>query len=277
MKGCPLECPWCSNPESKRKTPELAHIDNLCDGCGRCVEVCEPQAIAVEAKRIKIDRELCDLCGRCVEVCAPAALKIFGRDVTVDEVFAEVRKDALYYRNSEGGVTASGGEPLSQVAFVTALFERCHEVGIHTTLDTCGMASTAAVKQVLGRTDLVLFDLKLIDPTAHEAITKVPNGPILENARLIAGSGIPLIIRIPLIPGYTDIEENIAALVQFVAELGDGVTAVNVLPYHRFGLSKYDLLDQPYELGDMKPPSQAHVEAITERFEALSVDCEIVT
>ncbi len=276
MKGCPLACPWCSNPESKKKTPELAHIDALCDGCGRCVEVCDRKAIAVGEKRITIDRQLCDDCGRCVDVCAPAALKVFGREVTVDEVLEEVKKDELYYRNSGGGVTASGGEPLSQPSFVTALFERCHEVGIHTTLDTCGLASPAVVEQVLKCTDLVLFDLKLIDPAAHAAITKGPNDAILANVRLIAGRGIPLIIRIPLIPDHTDTEENIAALVDLVRELGDGVTAVNVLPYHRFGLSKYELLDQPYALRDVTPPPHQRVEVIAKRFETLGVDCEIV-
>jgi pyruvate formate lyase activating enzyme len=277
MKGCPLACPWCSNPESKKKTPELGHIDALCDGCGRCAEVCDRKAITAEAKRVTIDRGLCDDCGRCVEVCAPGALKIFGREVTVDEVFAEVRKDELYYRNSGGGVTASGGEPLAQPAFVTALFERSHEAGIHTTLDTCGLASRAAIERVLQCTDLVLFDLKLIDPATHAAITKGSNTTILNNARLLVERGIPLIIRIPLIPAHTDTEENVAALVQFVGELGAGVMAVNLLPYHRFGLSKYEMLDQAYALRDMVPPPRQRVEAIAKRFETLAVDCEIVT
>jgi len=276
MKGCPLACPWCSNPESQKSTPELAHIDTLCDGCGRCLEACDRKAISLGEQQVRIDRELCDDCGRCVEVCAPGALKIFGREVTVDEVFEEVRKDELYYRNSGGGVTVSGGEPLSQPSFVTALFARCQEAGMHTTLDTCGLASPAVLEQILEYTNLVLFDLKLIDPSAHAAITKGSNAAILGNARLIAARGIPLIIRIPLIPEYTDMEENITALVHFVRELGDGVTAVNVLPYHRFGTSKYDLLDRAFALRDMTPPPQEQVEAIARRFEELALDCEIV-
>lgn len=277
LKGCPLACPWCANPESQKNTPDLGHIDALCDGCGRCLEVCERNAITVHAQGVKIQRELCDDCGRCVEVCAPGALKMFGRAVTVDEVFEEIKKDELYYRNSDGGVTVSGGEPLSQPSFVAALFERCQQAGIHTALDTCGLATRPVLEQVLACTDLVLFDVKLVDPAAHVAVTNSPNTAILANARLIAGSGIPLIIRIPLIPGHTDTEENIAALVRFVQDLGDGVTAVNVLPYHRFGSNKYEMLDRTYTLRDVTPPPPQHVQAIARRFEALALECEIVT
>jgi pyruvate formate lyase activating enzyme len=150
-------------------------------------------------------------------------------------------------------------------------------VGIHTALDTCGCASRSSLEDVLEHTDLVLFDLKLIDNDAHIEIAKVPSKPILDNAKLVAGSGIPMIVRIPLIPGLTDSEENIRALTRFVTELGSGVTAVNVLPYHRFGLSKYEMLDREYELGELKPPPQEELEAIVASFEALDLDCEIVT
>jgi pyruvate formate lyase activating enzyme len=276
LKGCPLVCPWCSNPESQKDARELAHIDTLCDGCGRCLEVCERKAIALNAQGVEIQRERCDDCGQCVEVCAPGALKMFGRDVTVNEVFEEIKKDELYYRNSDGGVTASGGEPLSQPSFVAALFKRCQEAGIHTALDTCGLATRRVLEQVLECADLVLFDLKLIDDAAHAAMTEGQNRAILANARLIAGMGIPLIIRIPLIPRYTDTEENITALVGFVRELGDAVMAVNVLPYHRFGSSKYDVLDRAYALRDMTSPPPERVQAIARRFEALALECEIV-
>ena len=277
MKGCPLACPWCSNPESQKKSLEVGHIDALCDGCGRCLDVCDPKAIALGEEGVTIDRELCDNCGSCIESCAPSALKMFGREISVEEAFLEARKDELYYRNSKGGVTASGGEPLIQSRFVSAFFKRCQEAGMHAALDTCGYASRSSLEEVLEYTDLVLFDLKLIDDDAHIEIAKVPSKPILDNAKLVAGSGIPMIVRIPLIPGQTDTEENIHAITGFVTELGSGVIAVNVLPYHRFGLSKYEMLDREYELGELKPPPEERQNAFIAAFESLDLDCEIVT
>jgi pyruvate formate lyase activating enzyme len=277
MKGCPLACPWCSNPESQKTPRELGYIESLCDGCGRCPEACEPKAISLANGGVKIDRERCDDCGHCVEVCAPGALKLFGREISVEETFEEVKKDALYYRNSKGGVTASGGEPLQQSRFVAELFRRCHVAGIHTTLDTCGYAARPALERVLEHTDLVLYDLKLIDAEAHSAVVKAPNDPILENAERVAGSGVPMIVRIPLIPGLTETDENLESIARFVAELGPGVRAVNVLPYHRFGTSKYQMLDRPYELGELKPPGEERLEAIVAVFGSLGLDCEIVT
>jgi pyruvate formate lyase activating enzyme len=277
LKGCPLGCPWCSNPESQKTSSELAHIDALCDGCGRCLELCDPKAISLGDGGVTIDRELCDNCGRCIETCAPSARKMFGREISVEEAFLEARKDELYYRNSKGGVTASGGEPLLQAQFVSAFFKRCQEAGMHTALDTCGYASRSSLEDVLKYTDLVLFDLKLIDNDAHVEIAKVPSRPILDNAKAVAGSGIPMIVRIPLIPGLTDTEENIRAITRFVTELGSGVAAVNVLPYHRFGLSKYEMLDLEYELGELKPPPEEKLDAIVAALESLDLDCEIVT
>jgi pyruvate formate lyase activating enzyme len=277
MKGCPLACPWCSNPESQKTTSELGHIDSLCDGCGRCVEACGLRAISVAENGVEIDRKLCDDCASCADVCIPGALKVFGREISVEDAFAELKKDELYYRNSKGGVTASGGEPLGQPEFVAALFERCHAVGIHTALDTCGLAGRPALEKVLLHTDLVLFDLKLMDPAAHVEIARGSNGAILDNARRIAETGIPLILRIPLVRGLTETDENIGAIARFAVELGDAVRAVHLLPYHRFGLSKYQMLDLEYELGELKPPSAERARAIADRFQSLQLDCEIVT
>jgi pyruvate formate lyase activating enzyme len=277
LKGCPLACPWCSNPESQKRSPELAIIRALCDGCGRCPEVCDAEAISVDDGAVTIDRERCDSCGRCIEVCAPNALKIFGREISVEEAFLEAKKDELYYRNSEGGVTVSGGEPLLQSEFVSAFFARCKDAGMHTALDTCGYAPRSSLEDVLEHTDLVLFDLKLIDNQAHLEIAKAPNAPILDNAKVVAESGVPMIVRIPLVPGLVDTDENIRAIAHFVSELGPGVDSVNVLPYHRFGLSKYEMLGREYELGDLKPPSNEKVDTVVAAFEALGLDCEIVT
>jgi pyruvate formate lyase activating enzyme len=277
MKGCPLVCPWCSNPESQRRGPELGHIDSLCNDCGLCLEACDRDAISLAEKKISVDRRACDDCGRCVEVCTPGALKMFGRESSLDEVFAEIRRDELYYRNSGGGVTASGGEPLRQARFVAALFERCRSAGIHTALDTCGYSPRPELEKVLEHTDLVLFDLKLIDGQTHLEMVEVPNDGILGNARAVMEWGVPLLVRIPLIPGVTDTDENLGEAVRFVRQLGEGVRAVNLLPYHRFGLSKYQMLDSECPLDGLLPPSEEKLRGIVERFESLNLECEIIT
>lgn len=277
VKGCPLACPWCSNPESQKTHPELAHVDALCDGCGRCLPVCESKAISLEDESVRVDRSLCDDCGRCVEVCAPGSLKLYGREISVEEAFREVEKDAPYYRNSKGGVTASGGEPLRQPRFVSSLFERCRGAGIHTALDTCGYAPREVLQSVLEHTDLVLYDLKLIDDALHAEILGTSNQPILDNARFVAGEGIPLIMRIPLVPDFTETEENIGAMVRFIEEVGEGVTAIHLLPYHRFGLDKYRMLDRAYRLEELAPLPEERVRAVVERFGALGLDCQVVS
>jgi pyruvate formate lyase activating enzyme len=201
---------------------------------------------------------------------------MMGDELSVEEVFREVKKDQLYYRNSGGGVTASGGEPLSQSQFVAELFKRCQGAGIHTTLDTCGFATRAPLERVLEHTDLVLFDLKVIDAEAHIAVAGNTNKSILRNAKSIVERGIPLIVRIPLIPGLTETEENIRGITRFVAELGDGVRAVNVLPYHRFGMNKYRMLDREYELDELKPLPEERIKAVVDSLESLKLPCEIV-
>jgi pyruvate formate lyase activating enzyme len=201
---------------------------------------------------------------------------MFGREISVEAAFREIEKDAPYYRNSKGGVTASGGEPLRQPRFVAALFGSCREAGIHTALDTCGYAPREALRSVLEHTDLVLYDVKLIDEALHGEILRTSNRLILANARFVAGSGVPLILRIPLVPGLTDTEANIRAIARFLEDLGEGVTAIHVLPYHRFGRDKYRMLDREYPLGDLPPPSEERIRAVVEILAALGRDCEVI-
>jgi len=202
---------------------------------------------------------------------------MFGREISLEEALREIKKDAPYYRNSNGGVTASGGEPLRQPRFVASLFRRCREAGIHTALDTCGYAPRDALGSVLEHTDLVLYDLKLIDQEAHTKVLEASTHPILENARCVVAQRIPLIIRIPLIPGFTDTDPNIRAIIRFIEDVGEGVTAVNLLPYHRFGLDKYRMLDRDYQLGELTPPPEAQVRAVVDSIGALGLECEVIT
>jgi len=274
-KGCPLTCPWCSNPESIHPYPEVAHIAVMCKHCGSCIKACELEAISFEERGIRIDREKCNNCGKCVEMCTNSALKLFGKEVSVEEVFDEIAKDKLYYHSSEGGVTASGGEPLNQARFISALFQRCHEEELHTTLDTTGHARQSDLEMVLENTDLVLFDMKLIDHGSHVATVKASNQPILRNARLIVERGVPMIVRIPLIPGLTDTNENLERIANFVQEL-DSKLPVNILPYHRMGMGKYPMLDREYKLSELEPLPQKRLKAIVDLFESHRLTCEIV-
>ena len=275
VKGCPLKCPWCSNPESQKPYPEIAHVDTMCNQCGLCMDACDPKAISLAEKGIKIDREKCNNCGKCIQVCTRDVLKLFGKEVTVWEVFDEVTKDRLYYHSSKGGVTVSGGEPLNQARFVSALFQRCQEENIHTTLDTSGYGGQRDLEMVLEHTDLVLYDLKLIEPGSHIAIVKASNQHILRNAKLIVERRVPMIVRIPLIPGLTDTEENIEGIANFVREL-DGELPVNILPYHRIGMGKYKMLDWEYKLSELKPLSSERLNEIVDYFKSRGLACDIV-
>ncbi|MBI4318871.1 MAG: glycyl-radical enzyme activating protein [Chloroflexi bacterium] len=278
VKGCPLRCLWCSNPESQRRPPELGHRDSLCTGCEKCTAACDKEAIGLSSGdagfQIEVDRSRCDNCGKCTDVCAPRALRFYGQAISVDEAFDEVRRDLDFYINSAGGVTAGGGEPLSQARFVAELFSRCHELGIHTTLDTCGYASVAALDRVLAETDLVLYDLKLMDRQEHRRYTAQYNEVIIRNARVIATRRVRMIARIPMIPGVNGSDENLTALAKLVRSLGDGVAA-NLLPYHRFGIAKYKALDRAYRLTEVRSPSAEQLEKAVELFRRHGVDCAV--
>jgi pyruvate formate lyase activating enzyme len=275
MKGCPLRCPWCSNPESQNPFPEVGHSDTLCNECGRCIEVCEVQAISLTDNGIKINRKTCTNCGKCIEVCTPGALKFYGKEMSVEEVYQEVIRDTLFYRNSGGGVTAGGGEPLFQADFVAELFKRCQDAGIHTCMDSCGYATPSAWKKVLPYTNLVLFDMKLKDTSAHRRVIGKSNGKILSNLKLVAEAGVPVIVRIPVIPGINDSEENIADTARYVAGI-NGLREVNLLPYHRFGEGKYAMLDRRYRLSELRPPTDSQLEELRNIFKSFELDCEIV-
>ena len=276
MKGCPLRCLWCSNPESQNSWPEVAHRDSLCNKCGRCVGVCDAQAISVDDKGVRINRKRCTNCGKCVEVCTPGALKFFGNEMSVEEVFQEVEKDVEFYRNSGGGVTLSGGEPLSQPAFAAAFFRRCRNAGIDTCLDTSGFASASALEQVLPYTSLVLFDVKLSDPMAHRRWTRKSNERIIRNLELVVTRGIPVVIRVPLFPGINDSDEELRGIARIVAGFSKGAGKVNLLPYHRYGMGKYKMLDRRYRLNSLARPKDAELQGTKQIFESFGFDCEVV-
>jgi pyruvate formate lyase activating enzyme len=274
LKGCPLRCLWCSNPESQNSFIEVAYRDTICRECGRCIEVCKAGAISRTEKGVKTDRKICTNCGKCIEACVYGARRFYGEKKTVEEVYREVTRDIPFYRNSGGGVTASGGEPLLQADFVAELFKRLRENGVHTCLDTCGYADADAWEKVLPYTNLVLYDLKLMDPKSHRRWTGKSNEKILGGIKLAAESKVPVIVRIPVIPGVNDSEENMKAIARFCNDIS--INEINLLPYHRFGESKYAMLDRRYDLGDLRRPEDTEFQRLAGIFEAAGLICKIV-
>jgi len=278
LKGCPLTCLWCSNPESQQGYFEMGHRDALCRQCGSCVKTCAVEAISLnpDGKGVIIDRLICNNCGKCTEICPEVALSMHGKDLTVEEVFEEVKRDEMFYRNTGGGVTASGGEPLLQPAFVAALFERCQQVGIPTALDTSGHAPRSALEQVLPHTDLVLYDLKCMDNTDSIVALGQQNDLMLQNAEYVMKSDVPVIIRIPLIPGITEKTENLQKIAEFIKRVNPS-TPVNVMPYHRLGISKFRMMDRDYELSELEQVPKERIAQIADIFDSFKLECEIVT
>lgn len=264
LKGCPLRCLWCSNPESQNPEPELFFRPPACIKCGRCMEVCPTNALAYENPNF-VDREKCIKCGACTKVCPTEALKMAGRRMSIAEVMQELRKDANHYRRSGGGVTLSGGEPLFQHAFAKQLLMACHEQGWNTAMETTGSTTREIVRDVIPHVDHVLMDLKVIDPATHQAATGIDNRIILENALCIS-SLTHTVVRIPVVPGVNNTVEAITAIGNF-AKLMPGVNTVHLLPYHTYGENKYALLGRLYPMCDapnLKPEDMAPFKAVLE-------------
>jgi pyruvate formate lyase activating enzyme len=238
------------------------YFKNLCIGCRECIEVC-PKGVQTIDIHNKINRELCNRCGSCVKSCYPEALKIVGMYMSVEEVLMEIKKDELFYKNSGGGITVSGGEPTMQLEFSLKLFKASKERGYHTTLDTCGYVEWKILKRLLSDVDLVLFDLKHVDSKKHSELTGGCNELILENLKMIDKMNQEYIVRIPSIPGFNDSLDDIFNLARFIADLKN-IKRTEILPYHKFGVSKYEHLGRRYDLKDLEPPATQHLQKIDE-------------
>jgi len=274
LKGCPLNCFWCCNPESQLATPELLYLESLCTRCGRCAAVCTNGATRDNQDGLPdIDRARCVACGECVKHCTAGARSIAGRTVTVAELMETIRKDQLFYRNSGGGVTLSGGEPTVQSQFCQALLAECHRWGVNTVLDTCGYVRWEVLKPILAHVDLVHYDLKHLEDARHMVGTGVSNEIILNNVRRIAKCGIPIVIRVPLIPGYNDTSDHIDLVGRFVESLN--VARLDLLPYHQLGVNKYRRIGREYPAGDMGTLDEASVPATQRRLESFGLDVTI--
>lgn len=275
MSGCGLKCLWCCNPESQRPAPQIAIDRTRCTACGDCVPVCPESAISRDRyAKVVIDRHACTSCGACIDICEPDALSLYGKTRTPDEVFTEVLKDKRWY-GERGGITVSGGEPLTHPTFVTRLLSLCRDAGIHTCIETCGQVKTDVVADVLKFTDFVLFDLKHMNSESHHTLTGRHNHLILDNARLVAQSGVDMQFRMPLIPGLNSNPDNLAATARFLREQQGDDASIELMPYHTLAKDKYDALDIPYRLADLPAAGADFVHSVQQTFTERGVKCTV--
>ncbi len=276
MKGCPLRCLWCSNPESQTVGFQLGFIESRCVGCGKCIEVCPVKAIKrLEDGRIYNNRALCTNCGKCVEVCLYEAREIAGKESAIEKLVKEVEEDRDFYANSGGGVTVGGGEPLIQHGFVREFLKRCQDRWLHTAMETCGHSPWEHLEKVLEYVDYLFYDIKHMDPVIHREITGVSNELILGNIeKIIANRIVPaIVIRIPVIPGLNDSEANIESTAKFISGLGP-VKGIELLPYHRLGNSKYDQFGMKYKLDELRAPCEDHMQKLNSIIESFGLAIE---
>ncbi len=271
LKGCPLSCWWCHNPESISPQPAVLYRPERCIGCGACLKACPCGAIAATPEGFFADPSRCTGCGACADSCPSTARERVGRLMTSEEVLTVIRKDIPFYDESGGGATFSGGEPLLQPEFLWELLEGCRKSQIHTAVDTTGFAHTAVLLETARLTDLFLYDIKHMDPGKHKLYTGVDNTLILENLKALTDSGARVAIRIPLIPGINDDEENLRQTGRFVAAL-KGVVSVHLLPYHAAGRNKYAKWKIAYRLPETLPPSAEAQEAAAENLKSFGLN-----
>ncbi len=278
FQGCPLSCWWCHNPESQSRQPVLMYRANRCVLCGTCLETCPQNGIEIriggEVKIAITDRAKCDVCGECAEVCYHGAREVSSKEMTISEVMAEIERDVPFYDQSGGGVTFSGGEPLTQRKFMAELLRECKRREIHTVVDSSGYAAWEVIDSIRADVDLFLYDLKLMDDERHQKYTGVSNELILSNLKRLAESGEQIEIRMPLIPGINDDAENLQQTASFIAGLPN-ITKVELMGYHDIAAAKYESLGMVYPLPDTRPPTESAMQAAASYFEEKSLSVKI--
>jgi pyruvate formate lyase activating enzyme len=275
LKGCSLACKWCSNPEGIRPYPELMAIDRNCVACFKCMEVCTLKAIHKKNNQRVIDWEKCNLCFECVNACSYGALKKVGQLYSLDHLIGEIERDRLFYLNSGGGVTFSGGEPLLQHEFTREVFKICRQKMISTALDTCGHVPWEIIEKTLKFTDLVLYDIKQLDSILHQQATGQNNQLILGNFKRIVKMARTW-VRVPLIPGFNDSTTFIQSLCRLISELGKTrIEKVSFLPYHSWGEQKYQMLDRGYEFTGTATHDRDRLEEIRQVVESFGIPASV--
>jgi len=266
LKGCSLRCQWCHNPEGIESKPEIMLRPSRCaKECNECVSICPQDAISKDGNTIEIDKAKCDLCRKCEDVCVYEALEVVGREVAVQEVMEEIEKDRIFFDESGGGITFSGGEPLMQLDFLEALLKEIGKKNIHVTLDTSGYVSFKDLDRISDKVDLFLYDLKIMDDEKHEKYTGVSNRLILDNLRKLAGREKSVAVRIPLISGINDDDQSIQKFVEYLLSLKN-IKQINLLAYHKGGCEKYKRLRKEELPKTFQSPSDERIEEIKKVF-----------
>jgi pyruvate formate lyase activating enzyme len=275
FKGCGLSCVWCHNPEAVKRTPELAYYKERClDGCRQCLDVCPEDALRQQrSDRVRFDR--CTACGDCVDVCPANALTLVGREVTAQALLEEVRRDRPFYVATGGGITLSGGEPLLHGVFLQHFLPLAKRERLHVTMETGGSASFGVLEKILSWVDLVLFDLKVIDPARHERLTGATNARIHENLARLVGRQTPLVVRMPVVPGMNTDDENIAATAKLLERLG--LHDIDLLRYNHLWEAKLPRLATERRPLGIRPPQPSFYEAMCQTFSRHGVRAHVVS
>ncbi len=274
LQGCSLSCWWCHNPESQSRTPLLHYQADRCIGCETCVETCPEEALSLTPRGIRTIDARCRRCGECANACPTTSRELVGRTMSVAEVMEDVEKDRLFYDESGGGVTISGGEPLQQPEFLLGLLRACGERGIHRAVDTHGLASEETLLRVAEETDLFLYDVKMMDADRHRETTGYRNERILANLGRLVATRAAIHVRVPLIPGVNDDDENVDRTGAFLRELG-GIRTIGLLPYHRPAKDKHERFGLPWRLNHVEEIPEGRVREISARFEEYGLRVEI--
>ena len=251
MKGCSLRCSWCQNPEGLSKEPDLVWYQTRCVAALECLKVCQEEALKLTEEGMSIDREKCTRCGECVKACPAGALELIGKRYNTEELLDEVLRDRAFYEKSNGGVTFGGGEPMLQVDFLEDVLPKLKEINIHVAIDTCGAVPWKYFERIIDHVDLFLFDLKLLDEKKFREYTRGDIGLVTDNARQISSRKIPMWVRTPIIPGYTDDEENIRSISEFIVRNLPTAQRYDLLSFNNMGKSKYERLGMNWELKDV--------------------------
>ncbi|MGB8951541.1 MAG: glycyl-radical enzyme activating protein [Candidatus Aminicenantales bacterium] len=271
FKGCPLHCVWCHNPEGQSGRMEILIRNSRClKECQECIIHCPQKAIARVGKKIAIDRNKCLCCGTCAENCPAQAIERVGRRISVQEAMTEIEKDQVFHKESGGGVTFSGGEPLLQPGFLSGILDQCQAKGLHTTVDTSGFAPLKVLEKIVDKVDLFLYDLKVMDERMHLKFTGVSNKKILENLKTLSREKSNIVIRIPVIQGVNDSQENIQKTAAFILSLKRPLS-VMLLPYHNLGKEKYRRLGKADSFQDFKPSSKNRLCEIQEKLASYGI------
>ena len=277
LKGCPMSCTWCASPESKSGKPEIGFRTELCNGCMACADICPEQAVQVDRDgNIDFRRDQCRGCGSCVQVCPSGACTLIGEMVDATDVAARLEKDEVFYHRSGGGITLSGGDPVFQPVFSAAVLKKSLERGFHTAMETCALCRWEVLETMLVHLDLVYVDIKHMDDRRHFELTGCSNKMILENIRNTARqyADLELVIRVPVIPGLNDEQDNMDGIMEFALTL-DHIKRIELLPYHRYGVATYPVVGKSYGLPDIEPPSADRMQALRDRMEKSGIPVRI--